>query len=121
IRSPPKQNQEKGLSPIPATKFSRPCLCCEPPRASPTRRKFLAAGVAALGVGAIPAISRMAPANAQVPAAKTRIDVHHHFVPPFHVDAMMAPGRRATPPAKWSPASSLEEMDKSGIATAILS
>src|SRR5215510_6254236 len=104
-----------------ARRFFRTCLCCQPSRTNAARRKFLAAGAAALGVGAIPAIGRMASANAQVPAAKTRIDVHHHFVPPFHVDAMMAPGRRATPPAKWSPASSLEEMDKSGIATAILS
>jgi 6-methylsalicylate decarboxylase len=78
--------------------------------------------VAALGAGAIPAIARPAPANAQVGAAKPRIDVHHHFIPQFHVDAMMAPGRRAgAPPPKWSPAASLDEMDKSGIATAILS
>ncbi len=35
---------------------------------------------------------------------------------------MMAPGRRAgAPPPKWSPALSLEDMDKSGIATSILS
>src|SRR5499427_7419196 len=103
-------------------KFFRTCQCCAPPHASPARRTFLAGGVAALGLGAIPAISRMAPANAQVPAAKTRVDVHHHFIPQFHVDAMMAPGRRAgAPPPKWSAASSLEEMDKSGIATAILS
>ena len=103
-------------------RFFRTCRCCEPPRASPTRRTFLAAGVAALGLGAVPAISRIPPANAQVPAAKPRIDVHHHFIPQFHVDAMMAPGRRAgAPPPRWSPAASLEEMDKSGIATAILS
>jgi predicted TIM-barrel fold metal-dependent hydrolase len=61
--------------------------------------------------------------TAQVTLAKaTRIDVHHHFIPPFHVEAMMMPGRRVsgTPP-QWSPALSLEEMDRSGIATAILS
>jgi len=71
-------------------------------------------GVAALG--------RIGRAQAQIPAARTRIDVHHHFIPPFHVDAMMAPGRRtgAAPPT-WSPALSLEEMDKNGIASAILS
>ncbi|MGZ3290965.1 MAG: amidohydrolase family protein, partial [Xanthobacteraceae bacterium] len=35
---------------------------------------------------------------------------------------MMAPGRRAgAAPPKWSPALSLEDMDKSGIATSILS
>jgi predicted TIM-barrel fold metal-dependent hydrolase len=95
------------------------CTCCEPPRgpANPARRSFLA-GVAALGL--LPAIARPQPAAGQAP--RTRIDVHHHFLPQFHVDAMMAPGRRASgPPAKWSPASSLEDMDKSGIATAVLS
>src|SRR6266446_7258554 len=98
------------------------CMCCAPPAApaQPARRRFLA-GVAGLGLGAVPAIGP-APAAAQVSAAKPRIDVHHHFIPQFHVDAMMAPGRRAgAPPPKWSPAASLEEMDKSGIATAILS
>jgi 6-methylsalicylate decarboxylase len=95
------------------------CTCCEPPRAptNPARRSFLA-GAAALGL--LPAIARPQPAAAQAP--RTRIDVHHHFLPQFHVDAMMAPGRRASgPPAKWSAASSLEDMDKSGIATAVLS
>src|SRR2546430_12340577 len=96
-----------------ALKFFRTCRCCEPPRASPTRRTFLAAAAAALGLGAVPAISRITPANAQVVAAKPRIDVHHHFIPQFHVDAMMAPGRRAgAPPPKWSPAASLEEIDR---------
>ena len=97
------------------------CMCCEGlcAPARPARRGFLA-GVAALGLGAMPAIGR--PTRAAAQDAKTRIDVHHHFIPQFHVDAMMAPGRRATgPPPKWSPALSLEEMDKSGIATAILS
>ncbi len=66
------------------------CMCCAPPAApaQPARRRFLA-GVAGLGLGAVPAIGP-APAAAQVPP-------------------------------KWSPALSLEEMDKSGIATAILS
>jgi predicted TIM-barrel fold metal-dependent hydrolase len=108
----------------PRRKFLRTCLCCEPapaPLAAPTsRRNFLAGGAAALGLGAATAIGRAAPAMAQ--ASKTRIDVHHHFVPPFHVEAMMAPGRRTGgAPPKWSPALSLEDMDKSGIATAVLS
>src|SRR6266540_2886232 len=67
------------------------------------------------------AAGHWAPAAAQT-SAKTRIDVHHHFLPKFHVDAMMAPGRRASgPPPKWSPALSLDDMEKSGIATAVLS
>jgi predicted TIM-barrel fold metal-dependent hydrolase len=75
-------------------------------------------GAAATGL----AVGRVSSALAQDAAAKTRIDVHHHFLPQFHVDAMMAPGRRAAgSPPRWSPASSLEDMDKSGIATAVLS
>src|SRR5262245_29001637 len=105
-------------------KFFATCQCCEPSRwpSSPARRKFLAGGAAALGLGAISGMGGAVPAAAQAPAAKTRIDVHHHFIPQFHVDAMSAPGRRAgPPPPKWSPATSLEDMDKSGIATSILS
>jgi 6-methylsalicylate decarboxylase len=97
-----------------------PCTCCEPPPApaNAARRGFLA-GAAALGL--LPAVGRLTPAAAQT-SAKTRIDVHHHFLPKFHVDAMMAPGRRASgPPPKWSPALSLDDMEKSGIATAVLS
>jgi predicted TIM-barrel fold metal-dependent hydrolase len=61
-------------------------------------------------------------ARAQPSSSARRIDVHHHFIPPFHVDAMMAPGRRmGPPPPRWSPAISIEEMDRSGIATAVLS
>jgi predicted TIM-barrel fold metal-dependent hydrolase len=106
-------------------KFFRACSCCEPPPvpASPARRNFLAGGAAALGLSAgLATIGRVQPAAAQATLPRTRIDVHHHFLPQFHIDAMNAPGRRAGgPPPKWSPALSLEDMDKSGIATAILS
>jgi hypothetical protein len=112
------KNREEGMSANSTRrKFFRSCLCCAPAGAPamPARRNFLAGGVAALGLGAVPALGRIGPAAAQAPAANTRIDVHHHFIPQFHVDAMMAPGRRAgAPPPKWSPALSLEDMDKSG-------
>jgi len=52
-------------------------------------------------------------------AAKRRIDVHHHFAPTFHRDALGS--RRGGSWPKWSPAMSIEDMDRSGIATAILS
>src|ERR1700722_577277 len=50
----------------------RVCACCQPARvpANPARRNFLAGGLAALGLGAAAA------------PEKTRIDVHHHYVPP---------------------------------------
>jgi len=109
-------------------KFFHTCACCDQPATLVcSRRNFLAGGVAALGLGAAGAAGRAAPALAQAqgPAAapaKTRIDVHHHFIPPAHIETMMKPGRRVGgPPPKWSPELSLEDMDKSGIATAVLS
>jgi predicted TIM-barrel fold metal-dependent hydrolase len=93
------------------------------PAVSEGRRGFLAGGAAALGLSAVGAwAGATIPAAAQAPAVKKRIDVHHHFLPQFHAEALTAPGRRrqaSTP--KWSPAMSLEDMDKSGIATAVLS
>ncbi len=88
--------------------------------AMPSRRNLMLGGGALAGVGML-GLPGMRPALAQG-LARTRIDVHHHFIPPVHVEAMMAPGRRAGgAPPKWTPQMSLEEMDKSGIATSILS
>jgi predicted TIM-barrel fold metal-dependent hydrolase len=51
-----------------------------------------------------------------------RIDVHHHMFPPFYVksieDEMKADGFTPRP---WTPATSLDMMDKAGVATAMLS
>jgi 6-methylsalicylate decarboxylase len=108
-----------------APRLFRTCLCCEPSSVpvAASRRNFIAGGVVALGVGALGArAGHIGAAGAQGPAERARIDVHHHFIPSFHVDAMMAPGRRlGAPPPQWSPSFSLEEMDRSGIATAVLS
>src|ERR1700742_4193272 len=48
-----------------------------------------------------------------------RIDVHHHPTP----TAAIANGRRAVPPnmKDWTAAMSLDDMDKNGVATSILS
>ena len=104
------------------SRFFRTCLCCQPSLADPSRRSFLGSALATVGLGAMGVTAVGPGARAQAQSGRGRIDVHHHFLPPFHVDAMMAPGRRmGAPPPKWSPALSLEEMDKSGITTAILS
>jgi predicted TIM-barrel fold metal-dependent hydrolase len=70
------------------------------------RREFLT-GVAALAGGALKGA-----------AAPHRIDVHHHLFPPAYRTAV---GNRATGQPAWSPAQSVEEMDKGGIATSVLS
>jgi predicted TIM-barrel fold metal-dependent hydrolase len=49
-----------------------------------------------------------------------RVDFHHHFVPPRHLEAILAQRESGrTPP--WSPELSIAEMDRNGIATAICS
>jgi len=58
------------------------------------------------------------PAAAQAASEKTRIDVHHHYVPPLQGAAMANHGGQ---PPKWSLQSSLADMDKAGVTTAVLS
>jgi predicted TIM-barrel fold metal-dependent hydrolase len=48
-----------------------------------------------------------------------RIDVHHHLFPPTYSAAIVAQGQNPSP--AWTPARSIEEMDKSGIAVSIVS
>jgi hypothetical protein len=97
------------------------CTCCATSPAHPDRRGFLASGFAALGAAAVGATVSSSKASAQAPAtpaAKTRIDVHHHFLPEAHRDALE---KHKTGSPKWSVQMSLDDMDKSGIATAFLS
>jgi len=95
--------------------FAR-CICCGPAPAAQGpvlgRRKFLAGGIAALGLGGFGA------PTVRAQAAKTRIDVHHHFVPPEHREFLSS---RKSEVVKWSVQMSLDDMDKSGIGTAVLS
>jgi 6-methylsalicylate decarboxylase len=75
------------------------------------RRRFLAALAACVAAPLLPA--------ADSRSKFRRIDVHHHFFPPDYVAEITALGAAASP--AWTPARSIEEMDRSGIATAILS
>jgi predicted TIM-barrel fold metal-dependent hydrolase len=83
-----------------------------------TRRTILATGAAAAAAVILPRLSASA-------AAQTRpvIDFHHHFNPPFLVNA--AAGNRVgagdAAGLNWDLAWSLEDMDKTGITKAVLS
>lgn len=81
-----------------------------------SRRDFLKA-MAVAGVGG------MLPINGQPSRIDAgRIDVHHHMQPPFYVNAMQDELKRSNFTARpWTPAVSLDAMDKHGIATAMLS
>ena len=83
-----------------------------------TRRDFLA-GLAALGAGTmLPGCQTTGPVPAASGGKPHRIDVHHHIVSPGYSAALKARGRGH---AKWSVQSSLEDMDKSGIAMSLTS
>lgn len=79
-----------------------------------TRSHFLAgSGAAALGF-AIDART----ASAQ--SAPSRIDVHHHYVPPAYVTAV-GNAQLAPQILGWTPEKSLDDMDRAGVTKAILS
>jgi predicted TIM-barrel fold metal-dependent hydrolase len=78
------------------------------------RAQFLTgAGAAALGLACDVRAAGAQPAPA-------RIDVHHHYVPPGYVSAV---GSATLAPQilGWTPAKSLDDMDRAGVARAILS
>lgn len=60
-------------------------------------------------------------AAAQGSSNPRRIDLHHHFAPPAWIADVK--GRPLLQPAntKWTPASSIEDMDKGGVAAAVIS
>jgi predicted TIM-barrel fold metal-dependent hydrolase len=88
--------------------------------ASLSRRDMLTALAATGAACALPAIVARA-AAAAVPAARA-IDFHHHFNPPFLVNAA-AQNRvgGAGGELNWSLSYSLEDMDKAGIRTSVIS
>ena len=79
------------------------------------RRDFIA-GLSALGAGAL--LQGCASIGGEASARPQRIDVHHHFVSPGFSAALKAAGQGH---ARWSVQMSLDDMDKSGIATSLLS
>jgi predicted TIM-barrel fold metal-dependent hydrolase len=84
-----------------------------------TRRNFLT-GAAACGAGALVLrnSSLLETAFAQG-ANPRRIDFHHHFQTPGVVELANADGRKFTSP--WTLSKDMDDMDKNGTATALLS
>jgi predicted TIM-barrel fold metal-dependent hydrolase len=84
------------------------------------RRAFL---TAALGVTAAARFARTADAAQGSPPAGSarRIDMHHHFAPPAWVADVK--GRPLLQPAdtQWTPEQSIDDMNKGGVAAAVVS
>lgn len=92
-----------------------------------SRRKFLKA-LAMAGAGAVlpgTIIGGKLLSQAISPSVRPmpgRIDVHHHLFPPFYLKAMEEQMRAdGFKPRPWTPAISIDMMDKHGIATAFVS
>jgi len=98
------------------------CTCCV------GRRGFLLGGLAAAATGlAAPAVRAQSPMAPAIKKPGTRIDVHHHFLPPAymkeeHERISFKHGSVSTDRLlSWKPEFSLEAMDGNGVETAIVS
>ena len=96
-------------------RLSATCGCTS--GSQPPRRSFLS-GLLALGAGA--ALPGCGTPNGAA-ALRDRIDTHHHLFSPAYV-AELAKVNQAPPIVRnWSVARTLDDMDKAGVATSILS
>ena len=86
------------------------------------RRRFLSAlASATVAAAAAPDLLLRAAQPPAAGAAAGRIDVHHHFAPPAWIAEVR--GRPLLQPAntRWTPAQSIDDMDRGGVAAAIVS
>jgi 6-methylsalicylate decarboxylase len=95
-------------------RFSSLSCACEP-----NRRGFLSS---LLGLGAATAVSSCAVSNTGGSSVKpVRIDTHHHVFSPTYV-AELAKVNQAPPIVRnWSLGKTIDDMDKAGVATSIVS
>jgi len=85
-----------------------------------SRREVLA-GLAAMAAGAF---ARGGTLSAQAPLGAQRIDIHHHMFVPEAVNTFQANFDGGAPGPlrlEWTPAKSLEAMDRAGVRTSMLS
>ena len=88
---------------------------------NPSRRDFLG-GLAVLGAAAVIPQIRLAAQTAPATAARPfRIDVHAHYSIPKLVAQSTAKGVSQPGLQDWTPAKTLEQMDKGGVATSLVS
>jgi 6-methylsalicylate decarboxylase len=89
----------------------------------PDRRTFLASALASLGVAATAGSRDLwaALAQAAAPRSPRRIDVHHHFAPPAWVAEVNGRPLLNAANTRWKPEDSIEDMDRGGVAAAVIS
>jgi 6-methylsalicylate decarboxylase len=114
-----KKREESNMLKAPKRRLFTACTCCSGPFTANavSRRNMLAGGAAALAAATV--IGSRAKSFAQ--SAPGRIDVHHHFASPGWLQAMELIGADSPQIAHWTVQKSLDDMDKGGVATAVLS
>jgi predicted TIM-barrel fold metal-dependent hydrolase len=104
---------------------SAPQVPSEPsngPASSSVSRRTLLKHVAAIGAGAALSTGSVLAAIPRVDSdpQRGRIDVHHHMLPSFYMDLRRKVADIGQMPT-WSPAKSLDDMEKNGVTAAMLS
>jgi predicted TIM-barrel fold metal-dependent hydrolase len=85
------------------------------------RRRFLSCLLASLAATATSRAGRRSALAQTLTAKPHRIDIHHHFAPPAWV--VEVKGRPLLQPANttWTPEKSIDDMDRGGVAAAVVS
>jgi 6-methylsalicylate decarboxylase len=100
----------------------RGCACCDGSTlslsgAALSRRHFVAGAAAMAAIG----LSKGADAQTAETTKPYRIDVHHHLSPPTYIAASNANNFGEPLMKSWTPEKTLADMDRAGIAVAMLS
>jgi predicted TIM-barrel fold metal-dependent hydrolase len=86
-----------------------------------SRREFLAGLAALSAAAAIPEVVLSAQMGNAAASKPFRIDTHHHFTVPKLITESLTKGVNQAGLQDWTPQKSLDQMDKGGVATSILS
>jgi predicted TIM-barrel fold metal-dependent hydrolase len=85
------------------------------------RREFLTRMVSLAAAILLPGCASMDQTPAIAGSSRYRIDIHHHAFPPDYVAELRTRKLANTFVSNWSVARTLDDMDKAGVATSILS
>ena len=86
-----------------------------------TKRSFLLSASAVVGSAIADSSFKQVIAQAAKPDSRGIIDVHHHLSPTTFIKALNEHKLGERPIMDWTPARSIEDMDRAGVATAITS
>src|ERR1041384_8532966 len=112
LKSPARRNQARGER--------VPVVGSKGKFHTASRREFLG-GLAVLGAAAVIPQFGLAAQSTPAAARPFRIDVHAHYSIPKLVAQSTAKGVNQPGLADWTPAKTLEQMDKGGVATSLVS